>query len=74
MSTKRTMQQINETKRWFFEKINKSWVAVAHACIPSYLGGWDWEDHSLKQDKKVSETPSQKKKVVHGDAYLSFRL
>jgi hypothetical protein len=36
-------------------------VPVAHACNPSYLGGWDWEDHGLSVSwgKKVSETPSQ---------------
>jgi hypothetical protein len=25
-----------------------SWVLVAHTCNPSYLGGWDWEDHNLR--------------------------
>jgi hypothetical protein len=32
----------------------------AHAYNPSYLGGWDWEDHGLRPlGKKVSETSSQ---------------
>jgi hypothetical protein len=27
---------------------------VTHACNPSYSGGTDWEDHSLRKREKVS--------------------
>jgi hypothetical protein len=25
-----------------------SWAPVAHTCNPSFLGGWDWEDHGSR--------------------------
>jgi hypothetical protein len=37
----------------------RSWVLVAYTCNPSYLGGRDQEDHSLKP-AGVGETLSQK--------------
>jgi hypothetical protein len=33
----------------FLNKIPLSWAPVAHTCNPSYLGGWDLEDLSLRQ-------------------------
>jgi hypothetical protein len=27
---------------------------VAHACNPSYVGGWDWEDHGSKPAWAIS--------------------
>jgi hypothetical protein len=30
------------------------WVPVAHACNPSYLGGWDQEDHGSRPSRANS--------------------
>jgi hypothetical protein len=36
-------------------------MLVAHACNPSYVGGWDQEDYNLKEPKQiVHETLSPK--------------
>jgi hypothetical protein len=32
----------------FCTKAKSKMVLAAHACNPSYLGGWYWEDHSLR--------------------------
>jgi hypothetical protein len=41
-----------------------NWSLVAHACNPSYLGGWDREDQvSMPARQKVSKTISTEKKL-----------
>jgi hypothetical protein len=35
-------------------KIRRSWAPVAHTCNPSYLGGWDQEDHGLNPAEENS--------------------
>jgi hypothetical protein len=43
------------------KKITHSWALVAHAYNPSYSGGRDKEDHSLKPAlANSSQDPSQK--------------
>jgi hypothetical protein len=32
----------------------RSWALVAHACNPSYLGGWEWEDHVSRPSQSNS--------------------
>jgi hypothetical protein len=45
---------------------------MAYTCNPSYLGGWDWEDHGSKpaQAKKFWD-PISREKARHGGMYLS---
>jgi hypothetical protein len=49
---------------WWGEQLKDVWHswnllgAVAHACNPSYLGGWDWEDRgSMQPGNIVHKTP-----------------
>jgi hypothetical protein len=44
--------------------------------IPSYMKGWDWEDHSSSptQAKIIPETSPQWKKPGHSDTFLSSYL
>jgi hypothetical protein len=43
-----------------------SWVSGAHTCNPSYSGGRDQEDHSLKpaQENSVQKKPILKKPIT----------
>jgi hypothetical protein len=52
-------------KKWARDKdrlfTSSSHVPVAPACHPSYLGGWDWEDHGSRPAwGTVLETPMSK--------------
>jgi hypothetical protein len=43
------------------------WVPVAVACNLSFLGGWDWEDCSLRQAQAKSlKTYLQNNQCIHG--------
>jgi hypothetical protein len=47
--------------------------AVAHVYNPSYLGGRNWEDHSLRPVRaKLSKTPTSTNKL--GGMWLSSQL
>jgi hypothetical protein len=50
--------------RVFKKNPNASWGPVAHTCNPSYLGGWDQEDHGSKASlgKKSLQDPISTKK------------
>jgi hypothetical protein len=56
-------------------KKTQSCVPVAHTCNPSYLGGWDQEDHGSRpvQAKNSGETHSQPTVVQHRGTHLSFQ-
>jgi hypothetical protein len=45
-------------------------VVVAHACNPSYLGGWDWEDQDLKPAWAES---SQDPHLQNNQSKMDFR-
>jgi hypothetical protein len=44
---------------YFLKSTPVSQVLVAHDCNPSYLGGRDQEDHSLKPDTLSQKYPTQ---------------
>jgi hypothetical protein len=60
-------------------KIILSWAPVTHAYNPSYLGGWDWEDHHSRPlfraslGKKLSRLLSQPAARYRG-VHLSFQI